>query len=99
MIAELLAVYTRGRRTTNRAPITLLPMPLRFSAVIWPRSASTICRLIDRPSPECWPNFSPFGPLGIEPVEDLLQLAVGNAGAFVLDDDLDHAAGLARRAA
>ena len=53
--------YTRGSRTTNRAPITLLPIPRRFSAVIRPRSASMICRLIDRPSPECWPNFSPCG--------------------------------------
>ena len=28
---------------------------------IRPFSASTICRLIDRPRPECWPNCSPCG--------------------------------------
>ena len=66
------------------------PPPMR------PFSASTICRLIDRPRPECWPNCSPCGPLGIEAVEDVFELGVRDAGAVVLDADLDHAAGLAR---
>ena len=33
----------------------------RFSAQMRPRCASTICFEIDRPSPECVPNFSPAG--------------------------------------
>ena len=93
------ASYTRGNVTTNRAPSTLLPIPRRFSAEICPRSASTICRLIDSPSPECWPNFSPCRPLGIEPIEDLLEVPLGNARPFVLDADLHHAARLVRASA
>jgi hypothetical protein len=34
---------------------------VRFSAQMRPRCASTICREIDRPSPEWVPNFSPAG--------------------------------------
>jgi hypothetical protein len=47
------ARYAFGSRTTKRAPSTLPPGSRRFSAAIRPRSASTICRLIDRPRPEC----------------------------------------------
>ena len=43
------------------APRTLPPASRRFSAEIRPCNASTICRLIDKPEPECWPNFSPVG--------------------------------------
>ena len=58
---EQTQAHPRGSRTTNRAPSTR-PLPSRrFSAEIWPCSASTICRLIDRPSPECCPKLSPFG--------------------------------------
>ena len=35
-------------------------------------------------------------PLRVEPVENLLQARFGNAGAFVLDADLDHGAGFVR---
>src|SRR4051794_16087484 len=54
-------LYTIGSRTMKRAPSTRPAPSRRFSAEIWPCRASTICRLIDSPSPECCPNFSPVG--------------------------------------
>ena len=50
-----------GRRMQKRAPMTAPSASLRFSAQIMPRCASTICFEIDRPRPECVPNFSPAG--------------------------------------
>lgn len=51
----------RGSLTRKRAPSTRPLSSRRFSALMRPFSASTICRLIDRPRPECWPNRSPCG--------------------------------------
>ena len=53
--------YARGSRTTKRAPDVWPHASRRFSAAMFPCSASMIWRLIDSPSPECCPNFSPFG--------------------------------------
>jgi len=53
--------YARGSRTTKRAPTTRPASSRRFSAAMLPRSPSTICRLMDSPSPECRPNSSPAG--------------------------------------
>ena len=50
-----------GSRTMNRAPVTLPSASRMFSALIRPCRPSTICRLIDRPRPECWPKRSPLG--------------------------------------
>ena len=50
-----------GRRIRKRAPPTRPAASWRFSAQIRPRCASTICFEIDRPRPECVPNFSPAG--------------------------------------
>jgi two-component sensor histidine kinase len=50
-----------GSRTMKRAPTTLPSASRRFSAAIFPRRPSTICRLIERPRPECLPNPSPWG--------------------------------------
>ena len=50
-----------GSRIQKRAPIVAPLPPLRFSAQIMPRCASTICFEIESPSPECVPNFSPSG--------------------------------------
>ena len=51
-----------GSVTTKRAPRTSPGLvPGMFSAVSVPPCASTICRLIDSPSPEFWPNASPDG--------------------------------------
>ena len=51
-----------GSVTVNRAPrISPGLPPEMFSAVSVPPCASTICRLIDRPRPEFWPNASPAG--------------------------------------
>ncbi len=47
-----------GSRTMKRAPTTRPAASRRFSALMRPFSASTICRLIDRPRPECLPNCS-----------------------------------------
>lgn len=52
---------TAGRRTMNRAPRTVgspssSAGPGRFSALIVPRWAWTICREIERPRPEFWPK-------------------------------------------
>ena len=48
-----------GSVTTKRAPRTSPGLvPGMFSAVSVPPCASTICRLIDRPRPEFWPNAS-----------------------------------------
>ena len=53
--------HDAGRRTTKRAPRTFGPSgssdtPMRFSARMRPPCASTICREIERPSPEFWPK-------------------------------------------
>lgn len=46
-----------GSQTVKRAPATSpLPGANRFCAEMRPLCASTICREIDRPSPEFWPN-------------------------------------------
>lgn len=45
--------YAFGSRTTKRAPMVLPLAPRRFSAAMRPRNASTICRQIDSPRPEC----------------------------------------------
>ena len=60
---EVLAArgYAFGSRTTNRAPATEASSPRRFSALMVPRNASTIWRLMESPRPECWPKRSPCG--------------------------------------
>jgi len=47
-----------GKQTVKRAPAMLPSGLVRFSASIVPRCASTICRVIDNPRPEFWPNSS-----------------------------------------
>ena len=78
-LAVSAARVAAGRpRTTKRAP-SRAPAPRprragpsRFSAQIRPRCASTICREIDRPSPEFWPKPL-LGPVGVEALEDALD--------------------------
>ena len=53
--------HPAGSRTMNRAPTTLPSASRRFSAAMRPRSPSTICRLMERPRPECLPKPSPCG--------------------------------------
>ena len=55
--------HTAGSEMMKRAPATP-PGALSarmFSAVSVPACASTICRLMERPSPEFWPKASPAG--------------------------------------
>ena len=61
MALGALAQAALGRRNTSRAPVTRPLSSRRFSATRVPRSATAICRLIDRPRPECWPNDSVVG--------------------------------------
>ena len=51
-----------GNVAMNRAPLISPGLaPEMFSAVSLPPCASTICRLIESPNPEFWPNASPAG--------------------------------------
>ena len=51
----------RGRMRMKRAPLRSPLASTTFSASSDPPCASAICRLIDRPRPEFWPNASPAG--------------------------------------
>ena len=75
---------------TKRAPRTSPGLPPgMFSAVSVPPWASTIWRLIDRPRPEFWPNASPAGPVGVEALEDAVDIVGPDAGTVVVDHDHD----------
>jgi hypothetical protein len=58
-----------------------------FSAVSVPPCASAICRLIDRPRPEFWPKALAFRPVGVEALEDAVDVVGLDAGTIVLDGD------------
>ena len=95
LLALLTAPHPAGSRTTNRAPSTAPDGSRRFSAMICPCSASTIWRLIGEA--EAGVLAEAFLPraFGIEPVEDLVELAVRDAGAFVFHHDLRRLPALA----
>ena len=82
----------------KRAPL-MSPglVPAMFSAVSVPPCASTIWRLIDRPRPEFWPKASLGGPVGIEALEDALDVLGADARAVVLDGDDVELAGARQR--
>ncbi len=61
VVRDRLTSHAAGSTTVNRAPSTWPSGARRLSAMIRPRRASTIWRLIDRPRPECWPKRSSLG--------------------------------------
>ncbi len=87
---------TLGSRTTKRAPSTLLPMPRRLSAAIWPRTYLDDLAADRQSQSGMLAELLALRTLGVEAIKYLLRVAFGDAWAIVLDTDLDHAAGFAR---
>ena len=88
--------HAAGRRTVKRAPSTVGGAPgsvRRPRAVLGddrPRCASTICLEIDRPRPEFWPKASCVRAVGVEALEDALELVGRMPGPSSSTTDLDR---------